>query len=222
MQPAQLIQCSHPTLPAPPAQTHPPTAKRLRQMLRLWGAASMRVLLSAATYALQPLHLYLHELNIGKIGGPGLEKWRPPCCASSCRLQPVQAASTSKETRATAEPLQRRLPCSAAAASLVVSVQALHRAEALQRRLQARHPGRHLQRERAAGLVRAAHMPAAARRGGGGTGGRDQLGMPEGAAQCCGPHHAAKTARLLQGAGSGRPTAGAATALWPRPGSPAP
>lgn len=37
------------------------TPKRLRQICSTWGAASTRVLLSAATYALHLSHLYLQE-----------------------------------------------------------------------------------------------------------------------------------------------------------------
>lgn len=47
--------------------------------------------------------------------------------------------------------------------SLIVAIQPLHGRKALQRRLQAGHAGRHLQSERGARLVRAAHVPAAAR-----------------------------------------------------------
>lgn len=66
--------------PARPQQPLRLTAKRLRQMLRLWGAASMRVLLSAATYDLQPSHLYLRD------GGQGVGMH--PCQLHSTAISP--------------------------------------------------------------------------------------------------------------------------------------
>lgn len=84
--PAQQPFSSHVGTAPSPACEQQRTAKRLRQMFRWCGAASMLLYLSAATRLLHPSHLYLR-------GGDEASEWRhsvsacQPPAPAACLLQ---------------------------------------------------------------------------------------------------------------------------------------